>query len=233
MSEFKMPEINEIKKPEPEGFKDIKPEKGTTVETAKEVWNDKFSQMEEKNINVDKTENIQEFGPKYNDMNHMEKFVPADPSEKGYWEGEKGESKFIPNTDTEAGLKAKQKLSEFGMDGVEYINHEPDFSKCAEATVRIDNMTDIRARNFEQADIRCAEKWNAEQKNGKTDWDKYSVSEWRHDNNCVWHERCDTKTMDLLSRDIHNTDAQIFIHSGGVAECRTRDAKAIGGGFDE
>lgn len=35
MSEFKMPEINEIKKPEPEGFKDIKPQQEINPENVK------------------------------------------------------------------------------------------------------------------------------------------------------------------------------------------------------
>lgn len=45
--EFKTPEINEIKKPEPEGFKEIKPENGMNSEKAKEFWNDKFENKEE------------------------------------------------------------------------------------------------------------------------------------------------------------------------------------------
>lgn len=229
--ELKTPEINEIKKPEPEGFKEIKPESGMSSEKAKEFWNDKFENMDTL-AKVDDTKSEAEFGPKYNDMEHMQKHIPAEISDKGHWEGEWGNSKFIPNDNTEAGLKAKEKLAEYGEYGVNYINCEPDFSNCSEATVKIDNMTENRAHNFKNADIKLAEKWNAECKDGKTDWNRDSVEKWRDENNCVWHERCDTKTMDLISRDIHNTDAQIFTHSGGVSECKKRDANTIGGGFD-
>lgn len=229
--EIKTPEINEIKKPKLEAFIEIKPESGMTADKAREFWDNKFDNLEN-TVKLDDAESTAEFGPKYNDMEHMQKHIPPENSDKGHWEGEWGNSEFIPNDDTEAGLKAKEKLAEFGEKGVTYINCEPDFSKCAEATVEIDNMTENRAHNFMNADIKLAEKWNAEGKDGKSDWDRASVAEWRDKNNCVWHERCDTKTMDLISRDIHNTDAQIFSHSGGVSECKKRDAGIAGGGFD-
>lgn len=40
-----------------------------------------------------------------------------------------------------------------------------------------------------------------------------------------------SKTMNLVSRDIHGADTSVFLHSGGVAECRVRDH--VGGEFDE
>lgn len=51
--EFKTPEINEIKKPEPEGFKEIKPENGMNSEKAKEFWNDKFENSEDKTQKIE------------------------------------------------------------------------------------------------------------------------------------------------------------------------------------
>ena len=170
--------------------------------------------------------------------------TPTEDSEKGHWEGERGNSKFIPNENTETGLKAKEKLAEFGQDGIRFINGEPDFSKCSEATVTIDNMTENRSDyigvdgtklqgNFTQASIKCAEKWNEEARDGKSDWIARDVDNWRQEHNCTWHERCDTKTMDLISRDIHNTKDPVFSHSGGVSECKVRDAVNVGGEFDE
>ena len=57
------------------------------------------------------------------------------------------------------------------------------------------------------------------------------VYEWRHDpaHQCSWHERCDTKTMDLVPYDIHS----YCKHLGGVSECKARDSVNDGGGFDE
>ena len=132
------------------------------------------------------------------------------------------------------------KLNEKGMDGIEYKNAEPDFSKCAEATVRIDDMTQnrddyigadgtIKQGNFTQADIKCSEKWNAEARDGKSDWTARDVYNWRHENKCSWHERCDTRTMDLVPFEIHSHCK----HLGGVSECKVRDAVNVGGEFDE
>lgn len=244
MKDVKGTEINESKSPGPENFKNIKPENGMNVEKSKEFWKDVFDKLGNTVENVmDKIEG-KEFGTQYNSEEHMIDYTPSEDSKKGHWEGERGNSKFVPNENTEAGLKAKEKLAEYGQDGVRYKNGEPDFSKCSEATVEIDNMTENRPNyigkdgtvkygNFSQADIKCAEKWNAEVKDGKSDWTASDVENWRHENNCTWHERCDTKTMDLIFKDIHNTKDPVFTHSGGVSECKARDNVNMGGEFDE
>ena len=175
----------------------------------------------------------------YSDYKTRMDQTPKD-GERGHWEGERGESKYVPSDQTDAGKDAKDKLEEKGMDGIEYKDAEPDFSECAEATVEIDNMTEHRydyydakgnytSGNFSQADAKCAEKWNESQRDGRTDWKAEDVRDWRRENNYSWHERCDTRTMDLVSYDIHS----FFGHYGGCAECRGRDAADIGGGFDE
>ena len=137
------------------------------------------------------------------------------------------------------------KLEEKGLDGINYRNGEPDFSECAEAIVEIDNMTENRHNyedaegneqlgNFAQADIQCAKQWTEEGRvkaDGSKTWTERDVKTWRHENQCSWHECCDTKTMQLVSQDIHGSDK--FSHSGGCAECRIRDAVDNGGGFDE
>lgn len=231
MKEFKTPEINEIKKPEPENFKDIKPENGMNTEKAKSFWNDVFDKLGNAVEDIkDKIEG-KEFGAQFNSEKHMIEYAPAENSEKGHWKGERGNSEFIPNENTEAGMKAKEKLAEYGQEGIRYKNGEPDFSKCAEATVKIDNMTENRPNNFRQADTKCAEQWNTSKKDGRSDWTRSDVRNWRHENNCSWHERCDTKTMDLVSQDIHTN--KVFPHSGGVSECKKRDNEKIGGIFDE
>ena len=117
------------------------------------------------------------------------------------------------------------------MDGIEFKNCEPDYSKCSEGTVRIENMTENRPSNFAQADIKLADQWNKEMREGRNDWKDEDVEKFRKSNNLSWHECCDTKTMNLVSRDIHGADTSVFLHSGGVAECRVRDH--VGGEFDE
>ncbi len=221
-------EIFEGLKPEESAFKEIKPETDMTVSDAKSFVDSLFKETQDISDGY------------YNSYETRSKNLPVD-GVRGRWEGERGESKYIPSGETEEGKAAKEKLAEKGQNGVEYNYAEPDFSKSAEATVEIDNMTEHRPDyvdadgnnqfgNFSQADAKCAEQWNASNKDGKSDWTAMDVRDWRRENRCSWHERCDTYTMDLVSMDIHN----YFGHYGGVSECKARDAADInGGGFDE
>ena len=224
MKETKTPEINEINKSEPENYKDIKPETGMTKDMSQSFWDNEFKNEEEY----------------YNSYEDRLGCTPKQDTNLGKWEGERGESKFIPSSETIEGKAALDKLEEKGIDGIEFKNAEPDFSKCAEATVRIDDMTQhrddylgkdgsLKLGNFTQADIKCAEKWNLEAKDGKIEWTARDVNIWRHENKCSWHERCDTRTMDLVPFEVHS----YCRHLGGVSECKVRDAVNIGGDFDE
>ena len=169
------------------------------------------------------------------------KHTPVD-SENGHWEGNRGESKFIPSEKTELGRVGKEKLAEYGLDGIPYIDGFPDYSKCNEGTVKIDKMTENRydysddagnrqSGNYSQADTKLSEKWNEEKRDGKTDWTASDVRDFRRENELSWHECGDTKTMNLVSRDIHGVDTSVFIHSGGVAEIKAKNN--LRGGFDE
>ena len=194
-------EVADVGKPEVSSFKEIKPETDMTVSEAKSFVNSLFKETHDASDGY------------YNSYETRSSNIPVDGI-RGQWEGERGESKYIPSNETEEGRAARDKLAEKDMDGVEYRYAEPDFSECAEATVEIDDMTENRfdytdadgnekQGNFSQADAKCAEQW---------------------------HERCDTRTMDLVSRDIHG----YFGHYGGCAECKVRDATNVdGGGFDE
>ena len=139
----------------------------------------------------------------------------------GVWKDKVGDSLFIPNNE-----EAKEVLREKGQDGIRYIDGEPDLSKVAEATVKIDDMTANREKNFKQADEKLAEIWNQEARNNKTDWKPRDAKNYRKDQKLSWHERCDTKTMDLVPRPIHEECK----HIGGVAECKRKET---GGKFDE
>lgn len=235
MKETKMPEINEIRKPEPENFKEIKAEKGMTAEKAKSFWDNVFDKISDGIENIDDKLQGKEFGPKYNTKKYLIDHTPREDSDKGYYEGKRGESKFIPYDNTEAGREAKEELAKYGLDGITFKNGEPDFSRCSEISVEIDDMTEDKPGNFAQAYRVCAEKWNEIGKDGRKDWKPSEIKAWMKENNYTWHERCDTKTMDMVSRKIHNTEAQIFVHSGGRSECRTRDMQQTdkGGIFDE
>ncbi len=215
MPEIRTEDLQEIKNSATERFKEIKPEGENSFKKATEYLKSFFEKSE--------------FGGEYTSYKERCDRTPRDNSDKGAWEGARGESSFIPSETTSEGKAVKEKLAEYGLKGIEYKNGEPDFSKCAETTVKIDHMTENRRDyydnqklekgNFTQADIKCAEAWNKQQKDGKTNWTQEDVSKWRDENNFVWHERCDTKTMDLAPREIH----EYFKHSGGCAECKARD----------
>ncbi len=210
MFEIKSHEIAEVKNPQAENFKQIKPESEISPMEAKSFWEGETEHYNSYQTRLDHT--------------------PQKDSVDGHWDGERGESKFIPDENTDRGKAAAEKLKESGLDGIKYNNAEPDFSPISEATVKIENMTEYRDSNFAQADIKCAEKWNNEAKDNHTDWTASEVRDWRKENNFSWHERCDTETMDLVPREVHS----VCKHLGGVSECKVRDAIGnIGGGFDE
>lgn len=132
---------------------------------------------------------------------------------RGHWEGERGSSKFIPSNE-----EIKNILAKFGLDGIEYKNGVPDFSRCSECTVEIENMSPQRrgkGGNFEQCDAKCAEVWNQEKRDGRSDWTARDVEQWRMENKYTWHERNDRKTCDLVPTEIND----YFGHLGGVSEC--------------
>lgn len=179
--------------------------------------------------------------PYYTDLSDRIGRTPLD-SENGHWDGERGESKYIPSEETELGRAGKEKLAEYGLDGIQYKDGFPDYSECNEGTVKIDHMTENRndytddagnyqQGNFSQADTKLSEKWNEEKRDGKSDWTASDVREFRRENELSWHECGDMETMNLVSRDIHGGATSVFLHSGGVAECKIRDS--LGGGFDE
>lgn len=222
MSEIgKVSEMSEVSlvKPEIDGFKHIKPMDGMTFQEAQDFWDDFFDTDIEAKMN-----DIKESEEYFSTYEERIKQTPKEDSERGNWEGERGESKFIPNDQ-----EIKEILEKYGLDGITYKDGIPDFSNVSEATVEIDNMTDFRPDNFRQCDEKCAEKWNNEKRDGRTDWTARDVAQWRKENGYSWHERNDMKTCDLVPTKIND----YFGHLGGVSECRKRDANDNGGDFDE
>lgn len=210
-----------------DNFEKIKPETKITFKEAKDYCQnllDEFKSSHEKF----------EYGGKYVSYEKRLNQTPAKDT-LGYYEGDRGESKFIPSAMNEGGKACLEVLKEKGLDGIEYKKAEPNFSKCAEATVSIGHMTEHRedfgsvTGNFTQADRKLAEKWNFQKFDGKRDWTEEKIYNYRKEHNFTWHERCDTKHMDLVDARIH----KYCSHWGGVAECKARDSKNSGGVFDE
>lgn len=141
------------------------------------------------------------------------------PSKNGHWEGEPGNSKWCPDREhTPLKYNPENKtwgeiLDEHGIDGIEFNEGEPDFSPVAEETVEIEDYSDDRDENYDAADETLADKWNAEAKDGKTDWTKEDIAQYRKDNELSWHECDDMKTMQLVPREIHLN----VPHAGGIS----------------
>ena len=125
------PEISDTEKTEVSAFKEIKPETDMTVSDAKSFVDSLFKETQDTSDGY------------YNSYETRSSNIPVD-GVRGKWEGERGESKYVPSDETDEGKAAKEKLAEKDQDGVEYNYAEPDFSESAEATVEIDNMTEHR-----------------------------------------------------------------------------------------
>jgi len=181
------------------------------------------------------------YGGEYKTYEERLDRASADDPMRGYYTGTRGESKYIPCTRTVEGVVVTEILKNYGLDGIEYRNAEPDFEVCSEAIVQIKNMTEFRdpyidkngvqqPGNFSYADQELATAWNAVGRDGKTDWTEEDIKKYRKANRLTWHEKCDTKTMVLVRSEIN----LYFQHSGGCAECKRRDSVgAEDGGFDE
>lgn len=223
----KIPEIAEVCsiRFEIEDFKQIKPEEGTTFRDAQSFWNDFFNnEMPEDGSEIGKKKEAVEVDNYFSTYEERLKQTPKEDYSRGEWIGERGESEFIPS-----GTEIKDILDKYELDGITYKDGIPDFSGVSEATVDIENMTENRAENFKQCDEKCAEQWNKEAHEGKTDWTARDVSQWRKESGFSWHERNDMKTCDLVPTRIND----YFGHLGGVSECKKRDAVNAGGEFDE
>ena len=168
--------------------------------------------------------------------------IPSEPGEHnpknaGVFEGEPGESIFLPNDD-----KAREVLQKYGKGGVEYRNGDPDFTPFAQqdspwgwrgsTVVEIPHMTDQRENpkledgrrprgtshdprydlgNFAQADNELRDVINKAIK-PRTVTSEQIVA-WRKKEKLTWHEVDDGKTMMLVPSALHDKCP----HSGGVS----------------
>lgn len=141
------------------------------------------------------------------------------PRNGGEWEGESGDSTWKPNPDeipkssNSEGKTWGEIFKKYDITGITFKEGYPDFSGVAEETVEINDFSDNRNNNFNQAEKKTAEKWNEEGKDGRTDWKGSEVKQYRKDNSLTWHECEDTKTMQLVPSEVHNN----IPHTGGIS----------------
>ncbi len=145
------------------------------------------------------------------------------PRNGGEWSGEIGNSTWKPtlneipkqppgNNETWGEI-----LKTHRIEGIDFKEGEPDFTRSAKATTEISDFSENRNTNFIQADEKLAEQWTIENKEGK-EWSAQDVREYRKENNLTWHERSDMKTLDLVPQEIHGN----VPHSGGISACKNK-----------
>lgn len=147
------------------------------------------------------------------------------PRNAGEWTGEPGNSIWKPVPEytppekscnpehpysNPENLSWAEIMKKYGIDGIPFKDGEPDFSEVARGTVEIDDFTDDRSSNFEQADEKMAEQRGCSPE---------EVEKWRKEHNYTWHECGDCKTMQKVPNEIHAN----IPHSGGVAEYKSQN----------
>ena len=184
----------------------------------------------EKNIEIEKPESVEKQETAKNLISKLEnneyystrdERLAQTPREngvdsKGTWQGERGESKYIPNDE-----KAQTILKEHGQDGIQYKDGIPNFTDVSIEEVKINDMHANRSETFRKADNECAQKWNEKNFEGKSDWTGKEVADWRTEKGYTWHECNDRKTCQLVPTAIHSKCG----HLGGYAECKKRDGQ--------
>ncbi len=138
----------------------------------------------------------------YSKVEGREIYLP----QNGKWEGEIGNSKFIL-----ANKEVNQELKKYHLDGIEYKNCVPDFSKCSKISSKIEKMTPDLDSNFKAFCKKLVEE-------GKFSSER-EVLEFKQKNNLEFHECSDMKTCQLVPASIHGS----FKHTGGRFEIREYD----------
>lgn len=149
---------------------------------------------------------------------NVEKKISRCPIEGsgGHWEGERGNSNWFPDRAIEPGdrhgtnLQHKtwgQILDSYGIHCIPFKDGEPNFSEVSKGDVTIDDFTDERDSNFNQADEKLAEQRGCSPE---------EVAKWRKENSYTWHECKDCKTMKKIPREVHGN----IPHSGGISQVK-------------
>lgn len=153
------------------------------------------------------------------DLKELIDQTPTTDSKNGSWEGERGESKFVPKSETALGAAACQDLDRYGLDGIVYSHGVPDFSPVAEGTVKVEGFSENRPANFKLAYEALSERWNQEKHDGRSDWTPTDIRQFKKDNNLVWHECLDMETMQLIPESIHKSCS----HLGGISKVKNHN----------
>lgn len=118
-------------------------------------------------------------------------------SKRGIWSGETGRSKYIPSKISE-NTSVNEFLIENEIEGVDYIDGQPDLFILAEATIKTSN-----GRIYEA----LAEEFSNKEKNGRQSWTSYEAKEYcediaNHNGFRLVFYRIDDTTYDFVREDV-------------------------------
>ncbi|HCW52161.1 MAG TPA: hypothetical protein DG753_00135 [Clostridium sp.] len=141
------------------------------------------------------------------------------PRNGGIWTGEPGNSHWKPDPSIEPGDRNgtnpesktwQEIMDEYGFESIPFKDGEPDFSEVSKGEVEIDDFSDDRSSNFDQADEKLAEQKGCTPE---------EVAEWREKNKYTWHECDDCKTMQKVPTEVHGN----ISHSGGISKYKAEN----------
>lgn len=139
------------------------------------------------------------------------------PRENGHWEGERGNSRWVPDPDyvpqksNPEGKTWEEILKKYGINGTEYKDGEPNFESISKGTVEIEDFSSDRSDNFDKADTELAKERGCAPE---------EVRKWRKENGYTWHECKDMKTMQKTPSEVHNN----ISHRGGVSNSKSMES---------
>ena len=135
------------------------------------------------------------------------------PRNGGIWDGAIGNSKWIPAEDAVPGSrngtnpehKSWSQIKECShFEGIPFSHGEANFSEVGKGSVEIEDFSDDRGANFDQADEALALQRGCAPE---------EVAQWRKENHYTWHECNDCKTMQKVPSEVHGN----IPHSGGIS----------------
>lgn len=138
----------------------------------------------------------------------------------GHWDGERGNSKWIPDKDHVPQKQNPEQqswgkiLNEYGIDNVPFKDGDPNFGEVSKGNVEIEDFSADRSDNFDKADIELAKQRGCTPE---------EVAKWRKENGYTWHECRDMKTMQKVPSKVHNN----IPHSGGVSEAKKESGEPL------
>ena len=153
-----------------------------------------------------------------NKINQLAQEISAErslrlPRNGGIWDGAIGNSKWIPAEDAVPGSrngtnpehKSWSQIKEcYRFEGIPFSHGEANFSEVGKGSVEIEDFSDDRGANFDQADEALALQRGCAPE---------EVAQWRKENHYTWHECNDCKTMQKVPSEVHGN----IPHSGGIS----------------